>query len=180
MVLPKTAFLGFVALISLSFMGLAPATAQPHQHRHGRGGKGMHRGMDDDARKDMELFHYLLDQGDKIRRTVEELPDGVETLTESDDTQVAEKIREHVRSMYARLEEGRPIHRRDPLFDEIFRHADEIEMTMEPTEKGIRVRETSTDPYVVKLIQSHAEVVSAFIANGMSEMRKDHPVPPRQ
>jgi hypothetical protein len=39
--------------------------------------------------------------------------------------------------------------------------------------------ETSKDAYVVKLLQAHAEVVSAFLANGMSEMMKNHPVPPR-
>jgi high-affinity K+ transport system ATPase subunit B len=39
------------------------------------------------------------------------------------------------------------------------------------------VSEASRDPYVVKLIQAHAQVVSAFIANGRSEMMKNHPVP---
>jgi hypothetical protein len=43
----------------------------------------------------------------------------------------------------------------------------------------VRVIETSKDAYVVKLLQAHAEVVSAFLANGMSEMMKNHPVPPR-
>ena len=40
--------------------------------------------------------------------------------------------------------------------------------------------ETSKDAYVVKLLQAHAEVVSAFLANGMSEMMKNHPVPSRE
>jgi len=38
------------------------------------------------------------------------------------------------------------------------------------------VIETSQDAYVVKLLQAHAGVVSAFLANGMSEMMKNHPV----
>jgi hypothetical protein len=130
--------------------------------------------------EDMALFHFLLDHREEIRRSVEELPDGVETLTESDDAEIAGKIREHVRAMYSRLEEGRPIHARDPLFAEIFRHADKIEMTMENTEGGLRVRETSTDPYVAKLIKSHAEVVSRFLANGRAEMHKNHPLPERE
>ncbi len=124
-------------------------------------------------------FHALLDARDRIRRDVTQLPDGVETLTESDDPAVAEAIRTHVRAMYARLEEGRPIHARDPLFAELFRHADAIAMTMEPTPAGIRVRETSTDPWVVKLIQAHADVVNRFLANGHAEMRRNHPLPPR-
>jgi hypothetical protein len=42
------------------------------------------------------------------------------------------------------------------------------------------VVETSTDPYVVKLLQAHAEVVNGFIANGHAEMMKNHPLPARQ
>jgi hypothetical protein len=30
---------------------------------------------------------------------------------------------------------------------------------------------------VVKLLQAHASVVSAFLANGHVEMMKDHPLP---
>jgi hypothetical protein len=61
----------------------------------------------------------------------------------------------------------------------VFNHAKLIAMEHERTAKGVRVVETSADPYVVKLIQAHAEVVSAFIANGHAEAMKDHPVPPR-
>ena len=88
-------------------------------------------------------------------------------------------LQTHVTSMLARVKETRPIHQRDPLFVELFRHAEQIAVRYEPTTSGVRVVETSADPYVVKLLQAHAEVVSAFIANGHSEMMKDHPVPPR-
>jgi hypothetical protein len=143
--------------------------------------KGPRRGMaaDDAHAVDMQLFHFLLDHRAEIRRSVTELPDGVETLTESDVPETASRIREHVRSMYARLQESRPIHARDPLFAETFRHADKIEMTMVETEGGLRVKEISADPYVAKLIKSHAEVVSRFLAEGYAEMRKNHPVPER-
>lgn len=124
-------------------------------------------------------FHFLLRNHDRIRREVNKLRDGVETITESDVPEVAAGIREHVAAMARRLKDGRPIHARDPLFAEIFRHADAIVIVEEPTEKGIRVRETSRDPYVVALIQAHAEVVNGFVARGMAEMHRDHPVPPR-
>ena len=58
--------------------------------------------------------------------------------------------------------------------------ADRIEARHELTAGGVRVVETSQDPYVAKLLQAHAEVVSAFIANGRSEMMKNHPLPSRQ
>ena len=81
--------------------------------------------------------------------------------------------------MHVRLKEKRGIHLRDPLFVALFQHADQIELTFEETEKGLKVREVSEDPYVAKLIQAHARVVSKFIENGPEEVRKNHEVPPR-
>ena len=145
--------------------------------QHGPRGRGHMMGGGQMA--DMPLIHELLDSGDRIHRTVTVRADGVETLTESDDPALAKKIREHVVSMYGRVGDGRPIHMRDPLFREIFANASKIEMKHQPTEKGVRVVETSADPYVVKLIQAHAEVVSLFIRNGRAEAMKDHDVPAR-
>ena len=153
----------------------APAAAQ-----RGQGGRGMMGGgmMGDPAHQaDMQLLHSLLDNREHITRKVTSTPDGVDTLTESDDPAVAKTIQSHVESMSARVKEARPIHQRDPLFREIFRNADKIVMKHELTPKGVRVIETSADPYVTKLIQAHAEVVSAFLANGHSEVMKNHPVP---
>ena len=58
-------------------------------------------------------------------------------------------------------------------------YADKITAEHEATTRGVRVVETSNDFYVVKLLQAHADVVSGFIANGRSEMMKNHPVPIR-
>jgi intracellular sulfur oxidation DsrE/DsrF family protein len=113
----------------------------------------------------------------KITRSVKELPNGVETLTESNDPEVSEKIKEHVEWMKYRVEETLPIRRRDPLFDEIFRHTDKITMERHETDHGVRVVETSDDPYVAKLIKAHARVVSGFVARGFDEAMKNHPVP---
>ncbi len=173
----RTAFFSTV-LVSAAVMGWAQHAQHAQQGQHGQ--KGRHGQMDGDHATDQALFHYLLDHREEIRRTVTELPDGVETLTESDSAEVALNLREHVRAMYSRLEDGRPIHRRDPLFAEIFDNADKIEMTIEDTETGLRVRETSADPYVAKLIKRHAEVVSGFLANGRAEMRKNHELPARK
>lgn len=126
---------------------------------------------------DRELFHYLLDQRDVIRREVKQLDNGIESLTESDDPEVAKAIQQHVASMKQRVEEGRPIRMRDPLFAAIFQHADKIKLETEPTEHGARVVETSTDPYVVQLIQTHADVVSRFLKYGYEEAEANHPVP---
>lgn len=151
------------------------------QGPHGPQGQGMGRGMMHDAghQADMEVFHQLLDNGTKVTRTVTRRPDGVESVTESDDPVIARAIQTHLDSMSARVKEKRPIHQRDPLFREVFANADRIVLRHEMTPKGVKVVETSSDPYVVRLIQAHADVVTAFIANGRAEAMKDHAVPPR-
>lgn len=147
----------------------------------GRGMQGGMGGMKNDPSHiaDMEMFHALLDHRDQIRRTVTVRPDGVDTVTESDDPAVASLIQNHVNAMYGRIKEVRPIHVRDPLFRAVFENTDKIVMAHEMTPKGIRVTETSNDPYVAELIKAHAEVVNLFIKNGRPEMMKNHEVPKR-
>ena len=128
---------------------------------------------------DMQLFHQLFAHRSEITRNVVMRPDGIETVTESMNPDVTRLLQTHVTSMLARVKDGRPIHQRDPLFAELFRYADKITAEYEATTRGVRVVETSHDSYVVKLLQAHAEVVGAFIANGRSEMMKNHPVPIR-
>ena len=138
-------------------------------------GKG--RGSDPAFAADRELFHELLQHRADIRREVKKLDRGVETLTESDKPEVAAAIQKHVASMEKRVKDKQPIHRRDPLFAEVFRHANQIKFVYEKTKRGIRVTETSDDPYVVKLIQKHAEVVSLFVKNGFEEVHRNHDLP---
>ncbi len=127
--------------------------------------------------EDRDIFHALLDNHEKITRKVTELEDGVQTVTESSDPAIVGKIQEHVSSMYKRVEDGRPLRMWDELYQEIFKHADKIKMEIENTEHGISVTETSEDPYVVKLIQAHAKVVSGFAERGFEEAHQNH-VPP--
>lgn len=153
----------------------------------GHGGPGRGLGMqgkgpgaeqhDDRHDSDREVFQFLLTHHEKIKRTVKELPNGVETLTESETPDVAAKIKEHVEWMTVRIKDAKPIRMRDPLFAEIFKHTDKITVHHEDTDKGVRVTETSDDPVVVKLIQAHAKVVSGFVERGFAEAMKNHPVP---
>lgn len=144
-------------------------------------GQGRGPGMMGDATHaaDMQVFHQLFDHRTEIKRQVTKLANGIETLTESSNPAVTRLLQAHVASMLARVDQQRAIHLRDPLFAELFRHADRIAVRHEMTEKGVHVFETSYDPYVVSLLQAHADVIDAFLANGRSEMMKNHPVPAR-
>jgi hypothetical protein len=140
-------------------------------------GMGRGRGMDEHFEEDHEVFFYLLEHREKIRREVTKTDTGVSTLTESDDPDVAAKIQEHVWAMHRRIEKTQPIHMRDPIFRALFSRTKQITMKVEDTEKGVRVVETSEDPFVASLIKAHADVVSLFIKNGFPELHKNHAVP---
>ena len=79
------------------------------QGRMGPGMMGMGMGMMGgnatmDERGDL---HDLFFNHDKIKRTVTNLEDGIRTLTELDDPQVAATIKKHIAEMGKRVEEGR-------------------------------------------------------------------------
>ena len=165
-------------LALLAFFVVSPVMAQRGPGRgFGRGPGGPGHGHDERHEADHDLFHFLLTNHEQITRTVKNLDDGVETLTESEDPEIAEKIQEHVKWMEWRVEKTKPIRMRDPLFAELFKHTDKIKMQREETRKGIRVTETSSDPDVARLIQAHAEVVSKFVERGFAEAMKNHAVP---
>ncbi len=161
-----------------------PQSGQPHRPMgpgRGKQGGGMSgpQGAQSDPTHsiDMKAIHFLMANRAQIHRTVVNRPDGVETVTESDDPNVTAVLVQHVEAMYGRVKDQRPIHVRDPLFAELFRNAPTLDMKVERTAKGVKVVETSSNPYSAKLIQAHAQVVSLFLANGPIEMRKNHAVP---
>jgi hypothetical protein len=162
-----------------------------HENMMGEGMMGNNEMMDEEMRKammsgemdesmmgDMRNIHQLLTNHEKIQRRVETLDNGVKTWTESNDPELVPVIQIHVRQMKERVENNRPVRQMDPLFREIFEHADEIEMQIENTEKGIFVLETSDNAQVVKLIQQHAHrAVSEFVEQGMSRAMEPTPLP---
>ncbi len=145
----------------------------------GRMGPGMMgRGrMDPSFMADRNDFHLLLANYKRIRRRVKMLPNGVETWTETNEPRLVPVLQRHVEAMHRRIKEKRPIRMMDPLFAAIFRHTELIEMKIQRTPKGVHVIETSQDPYVVKLIQAHARVVSGFVQRGFAEAHRMHPAP---
>lgn len=128
---------------------------------------------------DTRTIHRLFADSKAIRRSVKVLPNGFEALTESRDPAVAARIQEHVAAMKVRMAKGQPIRAWDPLFAALFEYAGKIDLKITTTRAGVRVRETSADPYVVELLHRHAKAVSGFVAGGIDAMQGRHPIPPK-
>ena len=54
-----------------------------------------------------------------------------------------------------------------PTLTELFKYYDQIETELEATDTGIAVIQTSENPEVVKLLQTHAGEISDMVDRGM-------------
>jgi intracellular sulfur oxidation DsrE/DsrF family protein len=166
-----------VSVFTLALLAVSATADDPPRGKGAGKGMGKSRGPDATLRADQEDFHYLLERHADIRRTVKNTAAGVETLTESDDPQVAARLKKHVAAMKKRMESGRGLRWWDPLFAAMFQEHAKVRMEIRETGGGVAVMETSDDPRVVPLIQAHAGVVSLFVKHGFEEAGKSHAVP---
>lgn len=120
--------------------------------------------------QDRDVWIQLLRDHAKIRRTlVHTEKDGsgvVEATTESDDPVVAARIIDHAKAMQARMKTGARVRVWDPVFAELFKKHAEVVIEVTPTEKGVKIVESSRDPEAVALLRAHAMGVSAFVREG--------------
>lgn len=122
---------------------------------------------------DMRLVHAMLFDHDKIRRTVSNLPDGIRTVTESDDPGVARAIKAHVASMEKRLSDGKIFNLFSPTLPVLFENREKIKTVVETTDGGSIVTQTSGDAKVVAALQAHALEVSELARDGMAAMMRN-------
>jgi hypothetical protein len=171
--------LSILLLATLGVTALAQGPEHSVKQGQPQGGAKPDHQMDHSADRgqDMQTIHVLFDQHKSITRTVKNIENGVETITESNDPKVQALIKEHTWAMKARLKNHRPIRQWDPLFAALFEHADKIKLEVTNTAKGVKVTETSADAYVVKLIQSHAASISEHVKEGPPSMPKRHELP---
>lgn len=176
-----------VAALAVSAVGLigAYAIAQhgpgfghgPMGMRHGMGngdGPGMGRGMmgmgqGTTTRTEQQELHDMFMNHDRIQRTVTNLQNGIRTVTESDDPELAKTLVSHVAGMVKRVEEGRDprLPMQSPMLEVIFRNRDKIKTVTEPTPKGIAVTQTSDDAETVVALKKHAADVTDLVTRGM-------------
>jgi hypothetical protein len=159
--------------------GMGPAMMHGMEHGAASGGHGPMAGatamltkQDAGSAADMNLVHDLVMNHTKIKRTVTNLPNGIRTVTESDDPQVAQAIKAHVASMSQRLKDGREFNLFSATLPVLFENQDKITSKVEMTEKGSIVTRTSTDAKVVTALQGHAAEVTELAQEGPAAMRR--------
>jgi hypothetical protein len=154
----------------------------PFMHR-GMGPSMMHGGMmggpgmmgmahDSATMAQLRVIHTLFVNHDRIKRTVTNLPNGIRTVTESDDPAIAALLKTHVGDMLKRVgagdDPGLPIE--SDALHAIFRDKDKIHTAVETTANGAVVVQTSDDPKVVAELQEHAAQVTDFAEQGMAAL----------
>lgn len=137
--------------------------------RHGMmGGSGMMNVSD----RDMAIYMEMFSRHTEIRRHVEQLPNGIRTVTESDDAHIVALLQEHVPSMWAHVNAGDEVRCMSNSLPTMFRNAGKYRRALTVTPKGVAVTEASDDPVVLAAIRRHAEEVSGFVNEGMPAMMR--------
>ena len=123
----------------------------------------------DTTQQEVDDLKRLFRQHEAIERQVSLLPNGIRTITASQSDVVRDAIISHVTMMVTRLQEGRnpEVMIQSPTLDAIFKVYDQIDTEIELTDTGIAVIQTSDNPDVVSLLQTHAAEVSDMSDRGM-------------
>ena len=110
----------------------------------------------------------------QITRSVENLPNGIRTVTETKDDKLRDAVVSHVVGMVARIEEKRDpkIIIQSPTLDKLFEASDAIKTEVTMTDLGVEVTQTSKEPSVVKALQIHAAEVSDMAKRGMAAVHE--------
>jgi len=166
------------SLLALALFGVTlPLSAQGGMMGPGMRGRGGMMGGDSSTAGIMQVVHQLMTNHDKLRRTVENLPNGIRTLTESDDPVMIEQIRKHVAMTGTLVAAGRDpnLPMSTPALHGVLQNGRKIDRKVELTDKGVLVVETSDDSATVALLQKHAAEVTDLVKRGMDAMHDPSP-----
>ena len=134
----------------------------------------------DTTESEVSELKALFQNHKDITRSVELLPNGIKTLTETKDEELRAALVGHSAGMITRVEQGKnpqiPI--QSLTLKTLFEGRDTIVTEIEITDYGIAIIQTSTDPKVVAALQEHALEVSDLTERGMEsvyqQMMKQH------
>ncbi|MGH3675729.1 MAG: hypothetical protein ACRDU5_08345 [Mycobacterium sp.] len=135
----------------------------PVSHANGPGMGGM-------SDTDMSRYMNMFMRHSELRRSVEDIPGGVRTTTESDSPDLAAELQAHVSSMYSHLNEGAEVMCMSSSLPTLFRRAADYQRQISFTDKGVVAVETASDPDLTQFIRAHAREVTGFVVDGMPAM----------
>lgn len=119
---------------------------------------------------DMRVYMDMFARHNEIRRTVEEIPGGVRTITESDSPDLTAQLQAHVSSMYSRIGQGDEVMCMSQTLPTLFRNAGGYRRQLTLTPTGVFAEETADDPNLIEAIRAHAREVTGFVRDGMPAM----------
>lgn len=119
---------------------------------------------------DMSRYMEMFMRHREIFRTVEEIPGGVRTTTQSSSPELATQLQAHVSGMYAHLDQGTEVRCMSQSLPTLFRRANGYRRQFTFTATGVTAEETSDDPALTDAIRAHAREVTGFVEQGMPAM----------
>jgi len=175
----KILFTVFLLLFT-SICSLSAEEMGHKKHKHGHGHSEHDEvnmpGLQGIDTTDIEVndLKKIFQNHKEIKRTVTNLDNGIKTETYSDNEEIRAAIINHVTLMVTRIQEGRnpKVLIQSPTLDKLFNNYDKIETSIELTETGIAVIQTSKDPKVVNLLQTHASEINDMVEKGMQAIHE--------
>lgn len=167
----------WVLILIAGLSATAPALAQMHGHGHMHGADGTGhdmvnmpglQGENATAEESAELA-LMFQRFETLSREVENLPNGIRTVTRSSDPQVMDALVSHTVGMIDRVGQMNDpkIFIQSPTLDIFFARGDRILSEVDVTDEGVIVVQTSDDPEVVAALHTHAAEVTAMVEQGM-------------
>src|SRR6266852_1678063 len=161
--------LGLIALGVTGFLSAFSCGTSRGANGAGMMGTGM---MGSASTADMNVYMDLFNRHTEIKRTVELIPGGVRTTTESTAPDLVAQLQTHVSSMYTHLNQKAEVTCMSSSLPTLFRNSAAYRRDMTLTAKGVVVTETSSDPRLANAIRAHAQEVSGFVRDGMPAMMR--------
>lgn len=127
-------------------------------------------GMMGASTADMSGYMEMFSRHTEITRTVEEIPGGVRTTTQSNAPDLAAQLHGHVSSMYSHVGQGTEVMCMSQSLPTLFRNARGYRRQLTLTPTGVIAEETSNDPAITEAIRAHAREVTGFVRDGMPAM----------
>jgi len=121
---------------------------------------------------DMSLYMEMFNRHNEITRTVEEIPGGIRTTTQSTSPDLVAQLQAHVSSMYSHLDQGAEVTCMSGSLPTLFSHANGYRRQLTFTPTGVTTEETAEDPALTQAIRAHAQEVTGFVRDGMPPMMR--------